>query len=151
MSDFSIDPRAPVSGRAAGFIAASPLRVWELLSDLDSWPGWSPGVTEMHFQGPLQPGTEFDWYGGGRFIRSRLELVEPGVRLGWTGRTLGISARHVWTLTPEGAGTMAVSEESFSGLVPRLFPGRSRQALDAALQDGLAALSRRATAGARAA
>ncbi len=151
MSVFSIDPRAPVTGRAAGFIAAAPGAVWALLSDPGTWPAWYPGVTEAHFEGPLVPGTEFDRFSGPAFVRSRLELVEPGERLGWRDSGIGSGAPHLWTLRPERGGTSVVTEASLSGLSAWLFRASRRQALDTGLNAAIGALARLATVGDRAA
>lgn len=56
-------------------------------------------------------------------------------------------ARHVWTLWSEGAGTRAVGEESSSGPAPRLFRRRSRDTLDATLEQGMQALARQMLTG----
>jgi uncharacterized protein YndB with AHSA1/START domain len=41
-------------------------RVWDLLTDFTAAPLWLSGVTEMHADGPLGPGTELDVHAGGR-------------------------------------------------------------------------------------
>jgi hypothetical protein len=55
----------------------------------------------------------------------------------WTGSTLGIKAVHVWRIRPSGAGVIATTEESWEGLPVRLFRGRSRKTLGAAIESGL--------------
>jgi hypothetical protein len=43
---------------------------------------------------------------------------------------MGIKASHFFRFEPnDGGGTLAHSEESFEGLIPRLLPGYSRKTL----------------------
>lgn len=69
----------------------------------------------------------------------------PGV-IAWTGRTMGIDAVHVWRLESKGAETAVTTEESFQGLLVRLFPGAFHRmlsgALDTVLRDLKAAAER---------
>jgi hypothetical protein len=53
------------------------------------------------------------------------------------GKTLGISAIHYWWLEPRDGKTFVRTEESYEGLVARLFRGRLQKTLDQALADGL--------------
>jgi hypothetical protein len=82
-------------------------------------------------------GTVFRWKAGPGTITSTLRLVDRPRALGWTGRTFGIDAIHVWRFEPQGATTMASMEESFSGLVARLFRRRLQRQLDATTKTGL--------------
>jgi uncharacterized protein YndB with AHSA1/START domain len=35
---------------------ASPARVWEIWSDVNTWPAWNPDMKESHVDGPLKAG-----------------------------------------------------------------------------------------------
>ena len=59
---------------------------------------------------------------------------------GWTGRTLGVAAVHVWQIDGQGDGTRVVTEESWAGFLARLLRGPMRKALRKALDEGLPAL-----------
>ena len=132
---------APAVASAEAFIDAPLSVVWSVQSDLRAWPAWNPDVASLDIDGPLAPGTEFKWKSGGAPIRSTIQEVEPERRIAWTGRApLGIRAVHIWTFTPEGEGTRVRTEESFEGLLARLFAGPMRKILDGALGKGLAAL-----------
>jgi hypothetical protein len=50
---------------------------------------------------------------------------------------LGIDAVHVWRLEPQDGATFVRTEESFDGLVARLFRRSLRKRLDATLESGL--------------
>ncbi|MCB1163696.1 SRPBCC family protein, partial [bacterium] len=50
-----IDRRAPVVESQTIAIPLPPREVWAVLTDLDSWPRWNPGVTRMERRGPVAP------------------------------------------------------------------------------------------------
>ena len=63
--------------------------------------------------------------------------VEPPRLIAWTGRTFGIKADHVYTVEPRDGKTLVRTEESYDGLVSRLFRGPLQKTLDQALAEGL--------------
>lgn len=76
-------------------ISAPPEVVWDTLTDLRSWPQWMPGVKAMSVDERLEVGTEFEWKAGPGTIKSEILKCDRPRSVGWTGRTLGISALHV--------------------------------------------------------
>jgi hypothetical protein len=58
----------------------------------------------------------------------------------WNKSVSKIRATHVWELEEKGQGTQVHTEESFEGLVARLFRGFSRKTLAKALDQGVSAL-----------
>jgi len=141
-----VDHKAPAVGTANAFIEAPIETVWRVLSDLENWPSWNKSVTKIRVDGPIQAGTSFAWVGGGSRIVSRLEEVDPPKRIAWSGKTLGIRAMHVWELAEKGEGTQVHTEESFKGLVARLFRGYARKTLARALDQGISSLKAEAEA-----
>jgi hypothetical protein len=131
---------APVHESGEVVVRASPESTWDTLADLPSWPAWFPNVKNIRIDGEVELGTAFKWKIGRGTIRSEFVRFERPGEIGWTGRFLGISAVHLWHLSPVESGTRVVSEESWNGLVPRVFNGRSRQTVRKATDDGLAAL-----------
>jgi len=121
-------------------VKASVQDVWDVLSNLEKWPEWNESVSSMTVHGPLSPNTEFHWVAGGMKIRSRFEEVEAPNRIAWSGRTMGIRAIHVWELSSEGDCTRVHTEESFQGLIVRMFARRMKGELTKALRQGLSAL-----------
>jgi uncharacterized protein YndB with AHSA1/START domain len=149
-----VDTReAPVRSRREIEIAAPPEVVWDVLTGFDEWPQWNPDVKSMSFDGPVAPGSEFRWKAGPGTIVSTLERVEPPRFVSWRGRTMSIKALHEWHLEPRDGGTSVQTEETFSGLLARLFRGQLQKRLDRSLDEGLAHLKsdaeRRAGAAAR--
>lgn len=98
--------------RAETTVAATPDRVWELLTDLPRMCEWSPELVGLY---PLKPGglRVGQWYLGinrrGPVIwptRSVLAVLDPGRSLAWDTATSG--ARWIWELEEDGAGTRVV-------------------------------------------
>ena len=121
-------------------IAASPAVVWEILTDLDRWPEWNGDVRSIDVAGPLAVGTEFTWRSGLSRIRSTLRVVDVPRLVAWSGSTAGIRALHVWRLTPDRAGTLAWTGETFQGLPALLFRNRLQRTLQDTLDRTIAAL-----------
>ena len=132
-----VDRNAPVVALSEGQIDALPEVVWDVLTGLELWPSWNPDVKSVEVNGPVAEGTEFRWKSKAGTIRSRIERLDPPRLVGWTGRTMGIDAVHVWRLEPRDAGTRVQTEESFSGLLARVMRGRIQKTLDAALENGV--------------
>jgi uncharacterized protein YndB with AHSA1/START domain len=135
--DVEVHRSAPVVGTAEIEIAASPAAVWEVLADIESWPSWNPDVKTMALSGEVAPGSQFRWKAGGVTIESALEAVDPPRLIGWTGRTIGLKARHVYRFEPRDEGTFVSTEEPYDGWAARLFRKPIQRMLDKALEDGL--------------
>jgi hypothetical protein len=138
-----VDRTAPVIAKVTGDVAAPPATVWATLADLPSWPGWNTGVRKVSADGAFVVGTAFRWrVGPGVTVASAVLDAVPGRSAAWSGRVLGIRATHVWRFdeTADG-GTHVESEESWTGLGPRLLSGPLRKALAKALADGVTALT----------
>jgi hypothetical protein len=135
---------APVKTRLETEIAAQPEVVWEVLTRFQDWPRWNPGVKSMSFDGPVSPGSEFRWKTGTGTIVSTLEDVEPGQYIRWRGNLMSIRAVHEWRPEPSDGGTHVETDESFSGLLARLFRRPLQRTLDKSLHDDLDYLKREA-------
>jgi hypothetical protein len=145
----SINERAPVVGASEIEIAAAPEVVWDVLTAIDGWPSWNPDVKSVSIHDAVAPGALFRWKAGPGTITSTIQRVEPARLIAWTGSTLGIRAVHFWHLEPRDGRTFVRTEESYDGLVSRLFGRQLQKTLDKALEDGLrhlkAEAERRAT------
>jgi hypothetical protein len=141
MVPLEINRKAPATASAEAVILAPLNAVWSILTEIDGWNRWNPDVSRVELRGPLTPGTEFHWRAGsGASIVSTLREVEPERRVAWTGRMLGIRAVHVWTFEEQDGSVLVRSEESFDGLIVRLFAGLMRRTLASSLQKGVRAL-----------
>ena len=137
VASVEVDRTAPVVAEATIEIAAEPDIVWATVSDFERWPEWNPDVKAMSVDGPVAEGTTFRWKAGPSSITSTLRCVERPGELGWTGKTLGIEAVHVWRFEPRGGLTVARTIESWAGWLPRLLSGPMRKQLQKGLDAGL--------------
>lgn len=135
-----IEVRGSLVAVAEDRIAAPIEVVWQVLSALDEWPRWNTAVRSMRADDGARDGAVFRWRAGPGTITSTVLRAEPPTGIAWRGRTLGIEALHVWRLEAHGADTVVRTEESYSGLVARLFRPLLRRALEQALEQGLADL-----------
>ena len=103
--------------------------VQQVLTDVENWPSWNQEVKESSLDDELAVGTVFRWKAGPGTITSTLQQVESPALIGWTGKTLGIWAIHVWRLEPANGGTLVRSEESWEGFPVRLLSGRMQKTL----------------------
>ena len=137
-----INRGAPAIASAEALVRASLDVVWSIQTDIRGWSRWNPEVEYVDIEGPLVPGTEFRWKAAGASITSELQEVEPKRRIVWTGKILGIRAVHVWTFEEQADGVLVWTEESFDGMLARLFAKTMRRMLAAALSKGLDALKK---------
>jgi uncharacterized protein YndB with AHSA1/START domain len=124
-------------------IAGSAESVWHVLTDFDRWPDWNPDVMAMlSDSGELAEGFVFRWKAGPSEIASTVAEVRRPHRIVWHGKTLGISAQHVWNIDQRGAQTFVHTEEAFSGLVAQILRIPLRRELAGGLDRGLVHLKR---------
>jgi hypothetical protein len=128
---------APVVGTSETEVAAVREVVWEVLTGIERWPSWNPDVTSVSMHGALSEGSVFRWKSGPGTITSRLEHVEAPRRVVWSGKAFGLRALHVYALEARDGSTLVRTQESYDGLVARLFRVRLQKTLDGALESGL--------------
>ena len=141
-----IDKNAPVITRNEIFIAASLETVWNVQTNISSWPTWQPEVETASIDGPLAVGTVFHWKTSGLDITSTIQEVEPQRRIVWRGPAQGIEAIHVWMLTQDENGVLVNTEESWDGEPVRSQLALMQRALDQSLKAWLENLKRTAEA-----
>jgi hypothetical protein len=142
--ELSADKSAPVYGSGSVDAAAPVEVVWRVMTEVERWPEWNPDVRDAAMDGALAEGTTFRWKAGPGTIRSTLRAVQPMHLLAWTGKTLGIPAVHVYRLESRGGLTTVSTEESWSGLLARVFRSSLQRTLQKAIDTGLDALKREA-------
>jgi len=132
-----VNRAAPVIAADEIEVAASPQAVWDVLTDMESWPRWNSDVKSMSMEDDLATGSVFRWKAGPGTITSTIQDVQPPTLIAWTGTTFGIRAKHVYRLEPRGEATLVRTEESYEGLVARLLRGSLQKVLEKGLSDGL--------------
>jgi uncharacterized protein YndB with AHSA1/START domain len=128
---------APVVAATDLVIAASPDTVWDVITDIERWPSWNPDVRSMSFSGDVEEGAQFRWKAGPATISSTIRRIERPRLIGWIGQTLGIDAMHVYRLEPRDGKTLVTTEESYDGLLARVFRGPVEKMLKKSLDAGL--------------
>lgn len=111
-------------------IAAPPERVWDVLSDVESWPEWTPTITAVHLldAGPLQVGSR------AKVRQPRLPEAEYVVTELVTGRSFtwvadrpGVLTTASHSIEPLASGVrvrLSVAQTGWlGGLTGRLYRG----------------------------
>ncbi|MEE1621782.1 SRPBCC family protein [Zafaria sp. Z1313] len=91
-------------------VRVPPARAWDLLTDWAAAPAWLPGVTEMHAEGPLGPGTRIDLHTEGHERTFTVADVEPGSLLVVTGGEGDVRTQYRYGIAREGADTRLTLE-----------------------------------------
>ena len=139
-----INSNAPVISRHEITIGAPLELVWQVHTEIDSWPQWNPDIARAHLTGPLAVGTVFRWETAGMEIPSTIGEVLPGRKLAWSGETGGILGIHVWNFWATPEGTHVGTEESWEGASLPAQVEEIQKALDASLNRWLSSLRARA-------
>lgn len=142
-----INRHAPLVAQKQIFIEAPPQIVWNIQTDINNWSRWQPGMTESKLESPLAVGSAFRWKSGGLNVTSTIQVIEPSQEIGWTGRSLGAHAKHIWKLTPQNNGTLVTTEESMEGWSIQFLKLISPKFLDNALDTWLQSLKTKAEKG----
>ncbi len=131
-----IDEYAPVIARGEIGVTASRELIWDMLTTMDHWADWNPDVKTAS-QPAIEEGAVFTWKAGPASLTSTLGEIEAPRLLSWTGTSMGMTAVHVWRLESDGQQTLARTEESWSGRLPRLLPSLMRRSLQKTLNSWL--------------
>ena len=132
-------------------IAAPPMDVWAVLTDLSSYQDWNPLFREA--SGQVAAGNRIRLRSvhpaNGRLmtVKPKITLASPGAELRWTASLPGImSGEHSFVLAEADGGTRLTQSETFSGLlVP--FSGKTLARAEVSFRELNEALKKRAEAG----
>jgi hypothetical protein len=112
---------------AAIEIAATPERVWAVLTDLPSYPQWNPVFREASGQVAVgnritltstQPET-----GHTMTVKVKVLTAEPATELRWVSSVLGLmTSKRSFTLSPANGGTRLMQTQTYRGLFTRFPP-----------------------------
>ncbi len=102
-------------------VAAPPQHVWDILINVDSWPEWYAGASNLHLQsdtpGKLALNARLSWTIMDLDFVSTVKEFEPPYRLSWESRKSTIQGYHAWLLIPTDTGTRVVTDESQFGIL----------------------------------
>jgi hypothetical protein len=100
-------------------IHATPERIWQLLTDAPSYPGWNSSVERV--EGSIAPGETIKVFvkvNPGRAFPVKVVDFQPGKRMVWSGgMPLGLfKGERTYTLEPAGDGaTRFTMREEYTG------------------------------------
>ncbi len=135
-----IDYNAPLHAEKDILISAPLEKVWLELTNIDQWSKWQPDLTSSKLDGMLATGTMFYWKAKGLDITSTIQILEPMQSIGWTGKSLGMQAIHIWTFEKRENGTYVKTEESLSSWFPSILKLFDPKFLEKSLQNSLQVL-----------
>jgi uncharacterized protein YndB with AHSA1/START domain len=135
-----IDYNAPLHAEKDILISAPLEKVWSEITQIDQWSNWQPDVTTSKLDGVLATGTMFYWKAKGLNITSTIQILEPMQSIGWTGKSLGMQAIHIWTFEKRKDSVYVKTEESLSGWFPRVLKLFDPKFLEKSLQNSLQVL-----------
>lgn len=139
-----IDPKAPLTAKKEAVINAPVEQVWEIQSNINNWPQWQNEITFARLEGALAEGAVFRWRAMGMNITSTLQEVVTNKIIGWSGKSIGMKAVHIWKFEKQGNKTTVSTEESLSGWLPRFIQWFKPDFLDASLSKSLQTLKNQA-------
>ncbi len=139
-----IDSNAPLVAKKRELINTHINRVWQIQSDINNWPKWQKEVSYAKLQGKLAKGTVFTWKAMGMNIKSELQEVIENKTIGWTGKSFGMNAIHIWKFEKQGNKTIVITEESLSGWFPRIIKLFKPDFLDQSLSKAMLTLKNQA-------
>ncbi len=141
-----IDFKSPLKAKKDIVIDAPVDIVWAIQSDIESWPKWQKEVSYAELQGKLIKGTIFNWKAMGMKITSELQEVSKNKIIGWTGKSIGMNAVHIWYFEKHGNKTKVITEESLSGWMPVIIKMFKPEFLEDSLSKALLTLKSQAEA-----
>ena len=132
-----VNQHAPLFAHKEIFIEAPPQTVWNIQTDINNWSRWQPAITASKLRSSLAVGSVFRWRSGSLNVTSTVQVFEPNELIGWTGKSLGAQAKHVWKFIRKDNGTLVATEESVEGWSVRLLKLVMPKSLDDSLDSWL--------------
>nr|WP_296769402.1 SRPBCC family protein [Rhodococcus sp. (in: high G+C Gram-positive bacteria)] len=124
------DGSAQIRYQSEIMIDAPLSTVWNLHTDVQSWPTWQQPVTSMNSAGPLAAGSQFQWTTPAPAtattpattltITSTVHELEPDSCVRWSGPAVGDglsidNGTHVWNFSEVDGGVLVKTEETWTG------------------------------------
>lgn len=104
-------------------IAASPEKVWKVLTDFDQYPNWNPFISSA--TGNFVVGQSIEINAGGMKFKPTVLAFDEHKELRWLGKLLfsGVfDGEHSFQIIDNNDGTVTFNhEEKFSGLLVGMF------------------------------
>lgn len=142
---------APVYARNELQTSVPAETLWPVLLEVTEWPSWYPHAANVRVtegEKILRLGSVFRWKTMGVTVTTTVMEFEPARSLAWKATSPVSRAFHRWYFAPaDGGGCVISTEETESGLGPRLLASRLKGDLLRVHQDWLEQLVKRASEG----
>ncbi|GAB5464767.1 MAG: hypothetical protein Kapaf2KO_02030 [Candidatus Kapaibacteriales bacterium] len=125
----TINQEAPVVQTNEIEINATPEKVWQVLTDIESWYKWNERIIKPTIEDRLEVGSKFTWKIDGSKIKAEIHSFKQNSVLGWKGKTFGAKAIHNWYLEPTENGMKVRVEESMEGWIINLMKMKMNEKL----------------------
>ena len=148
LTTYSTTRRAPIEVRNEIVVCASIERVWDLLTDVERWPSWYRACRWVRVESPGSARLPvFRWKAHPVELRSTVVVSNRPHAFAVTADAVGLHADRTFTLrqTPDGSGTVVVSDETQVGPLAWLCRAYLAPRLRAANQQMFGDLSRAAS------
>mgnify|MGYP000844613082 FL=1 len=124
---FGLSQLLPATTTREITIDAQPDQVWEVLSDLESFPQWHPTITSFSGEAVVGNTVAFTNEEGDSSISFTPTILaaEPARELRWLGHVafLGLmDGNHSFVLEPAGESTKVTQSESITGILGMFAP-----------------------------
>jgi short-subunit dehydrogenase/uncharacterized protein YndB with AHSA1/START domain len=133
-------------------IRASAERVWDLLTDVARWPAWYRACKWVHVDSTDRAGraATFRWKAHPVVLQTTVTAMERPHSFAFIADARGFHAVRGFTLrpTPDGSGTVVVSDETQVGIFPwlgRVFLGPRLRAANQVMFEDLARVAEHGT------
>lgn len=104
-------------------IAASPAKVWDILTNFNQYPTWNPFLSSI--EGEVKTGNQIRVTAGGMKFQPMVLSYKKNQEISWLGKFLfkGLfDGEHLFKIKDNGDGTITFKhEEKFSGILVGLF------------------------------
>jgi uncharacterized protein YndB with AHSA1/START domain len=77
-------------------------KVWQVLTDPNTWHQWLPGVDSVSNAAAIRVGASFEWVSKGQTGQGTIEKMEPMKRLEIRTQLGSDKDAHIFTLQPSG-------------------------------------------------
>jgi uncharacterized protein YndB with AHSA1/START domain len=97
-------------------IQAGAEKLWDILTDVQSWPGWQgTSYIKPVTPGPLKEGSKYRIELGGFRWDITVTIAERPHRVCWIGRRMGLEGVHDWEFREKDGKTGVITRESMYG------------------------------------
>jgi hypothetical protein len=130
-----------ISVEFAADVKATADKLWDILTDVDSWPQWQgTHFVKSSEHGRIKEGSIFTAELGGLKWDLKVTKAERPYKIVWGGKRLGIKAVHEWAFNEKDGKTIVTTRESMTGWILFLTSPKVRKILSSTDEKWLADL-----------